>query len=265
MERRPAALPPLFVGVRRVLFFHAHPDDESLSTGGLIALLSAAGVKVRVVTCTRGERGEVVPGPLKRLEGTPELAAHRVGELTQALRALGVRAPVFLGGPGARQLNRGSGFRYLDSGMVWGSDGRAAAAPDAPAGSFAGNKWACYDALAAVKRFRPDVVVSYDSGGGYGHPDHEWAHVAAKQATDNFRLPFVEVVPAEASDAVEIAIDLEAKRRALAAHASQLTLTTSGYVLSGGQQHVLEPVERYRLHTGRRPISPVPARAPTTR
>ena len=258
-------LPPLFAGVRRVLFFHAHPDDESLSTGGLIALLADAGVKVRVVTCTRGERGEVVPGPLKWLEGTPELAEHRVGELTRALRELGVRAPVFLGGPGARQLNRGSDFRYLDSGMVWGPDGRATASPDAPNGSFAGNKWATYDALTAVKRFRPDVVVSYDSGGGYGHPDHEWAHVAAEGATDRYQLPFVEVVPPEVSDAIEVTIDLAAKRRALAAHASQLTLTEDGYVLSGGQHRTLEPVERYRLHTGRRPISPVPALVPTTR
>lgn len=262
---KPAALPPLFVGVRRALFLHAHPDDESLSTGGLIALLTDAGVRVRVITCTRGERGEVVPGPLKHLEGTPELAEHRTLELTRALRLLGVGKPVFLGGPGARQLHRGAGFRYLDSGMVWGPDGRAAAPPDAPDGSFAGNKWASYDALTAVKHFRPDVVVSYDSGGGYGHPDHEWAHVAAERATDHLRLPFVEVVPAGASDAVEIAIDLAAKRRAMAAHASQLTLTADGYVLSGGQHHVLETVERYRLHAGRRPFSPVPALVPTRR
>jgi N-acetyl-1-D-myo-inositol-2-amino-2-deoxy-alpha-D-glucopyranoside deacetylase len=240
-------LPPLFAGVRRVLFFHAHPDDESLSTGGLIALLTAAGVRVRVVTCTRGERGEVVPGPLKWLEGTPELAEYRVGELTRALTELGAGKPVFLGGPQARTYYRGPGFRYLDSGMVWRPDGRAAAAPDAPEDAFAKNGWALRDGEAAAKRFNPDVIVSYDGGGGYGHPDHTHAHWVAARAAEYRRVPFIEVVPAQASDAVDIAIDLTAKRRALAAHASQLTLTDDGYVLSGGQHHVLEPIERYRV------------------
>ncbi|GAA4169266.1 PIG-L family deacetylase [Gryllotalpicola koreensis] len=246
---RPArgALPPLFAGVRRVLFVHAHPDDESLSTGGLIALMTDAGVTVRVVTCTRGERGEVVPGPLKHLEGTPELAEHRVGELTQALYALGAEEPVFLGGPDARARDRESGFRYLDSGMAWGADGRATAAPDAPAGRFSGSAAAVDDGIAAAAAFHPDIVVSYDAGGGYGHPDHEWAHVVAAAAAERAGVRFVETAPAEASDALEIPIDLAAKRRALAAHVSQLTLTDDGYVLSGGQHHVLEPLERYRL------------------
>ncbi|GAA4189493.1 PIG-L family deacetylase [Gryllotalpicola kribbensis] len=251
------ALPPLFARVRRALFLHAHPDDESLSTGGLIAALGDAGAAVRVVTCTRGERGEVVPGPLSWLEGTPELADHRVGELTRALYELGAGTPCFLGEPRARALYRGPDFRYLDSGMSWGEDGRAQPAPDAPAGTFAGSPAARADAIAAAKRFRPDVVVSYDSGGGYGHPDHRWAHEVARDAAAAVGVPFIEVVPAEASDAVDVAIDLAAKRRALAAHASQLTLTADGFVLSGGQHHVLEPVERYRL-------SPAPAARPTT-
>ena len=241
------SLPSLFAGVRRVLFVHAHPDDESLSTGGLIALLTAAGVRVRVVTCTRGERGEVVPGPLKQLEGTPELAEHRVLELTAALRELGAGKPCFLGGVHAREYYRGPGFRYLDSGMVWGADGRAAPAPDAAPGRFAGSAGALADARAAARRFRPGLVVGYDAGGGYGHPDHEWAHVVAAAAAERSGVPLIEVVAAGASDAVEIDIDVTAKRRALAAHASQLALTPDGYVLSGGQRHVLEPVERYRV------------------
>jgi N-acetyl-1-D-myo-inositol-2-amino-2-deoxy-alpha-D-glucopyranoside deacetylase len=237
----------MFAGVRRALFVHAHPDDESLSTGGLISLLAGAGVRVRVLTCTRGERGEVVPGPFKPLEGTPQLAEHRALELTAALRELGAGKPCFLGGLHARAYDRGPAFRYLDSGMVWGEDGRAAPAPDAPPGRFAGNAAALFDARHAARRFRPDVVVGYDAGGGYGHPDHEWAHVAAADAAARRGVPLVEVVPATASGARAIAIDLAAKRRALAAHASQLTLTPDGYVLSGGQRHVLEPVEHYRV------------------
>jgi N-acetyl-1-D-myo-inositol-2-amino-2-deoxy-alpha-D-glucopyranoside deacetylase len=175
------------------------------------------------------------------------LADHRELELAAALRELGADGPCFLGSPRARALYRGPGFRYVDSGMAWGADGRAAPAPDAPPGRFARNEGAIADVAAAVRRFRPDVVVSYDAGGGYGHPDHEWAHVAARSAARRRGVPFVEVVPGAASDAVELDIDLAAKRRALAAHASQLTLTDDGYVLSGGQPHVLEPVERYRL------------------
>jgi N-acetyl-1-D-myo-inositol-2-amino-2-deoxy-alpha-D-glucopyranoside deacetylase len=244
-----------FAGVRRALFVHAHPDDESLSTGGLIAVLAGSGVEARVVTCTRGERGEVVSGPLKGLEGTPELAEHRAGELGRALWELGAGRPRFLGDRGARAFYRGPGFRYLDSGMEWGPDGRAQAATDAPAGRFSGNEGAIADAVATARRLRPDIVVSYDAGGGYGHPDHEWAHIVARAAARRRGVPFIEVIPAEASDAIAIPIDLAAKRRALAAHASQLTLTDDGYLLSGGQHHVLEPVEYYRLS---------PAEPPTT-
>ena len=79
----------VFEGVQRVVFAHAHPDDETLATGALIQHLTRSGVAVAVVTATRGELGAVVPGPLSALEGTPELEPHRVGELTAALRALG--------------------------------------------------------------------------------------------------------------------------------------------------------------------------------
>ncbi|MFC4243955.1 PIG-L family deacetylase [Gryllotalpicola reticulitermitis] len=243
-------LPTLFAGAWRVLFFHAHPDDESLWTGGLIARLTDAGVTVRVVTGTRGERGEVVPGPLKWLEGTDELADYRVGELTRALRELGAGTPTFLGGVNAREYYRGPGFRYVDSGMAWGEDGRAVAAPDAPRGRFSEHAWSLRDASAAARRFKPDLVVSYDETGGYGHPDHKWAHVIAKAAAEGRGVPFIEVLEGEASDvdaAIAVPIDLDRKRRALAAHASQLTLTDDGFVLSGGQHHELSPVEHYRV------------------
>jgi N-acetyl-1-D-myo-inositol-2-amino-2-deoxy-alpha-D-glucopyranoside deacetylase len=131
--------------------------------------------------------------------------------------------------------------------MAWGADGRATAAPDAPPGRFSGSTAAIDDGIATAATFRPDVIVSYDAGGGYGHPDHEWAHAVAAAAAEHAGVHFIETAPAEASDALEIRIDLAVKRRALAAHASQLTLTDDGYVLSGGQHHALEPVERYRI------------------
>ena len=87
---------------QRVVFLHAHPDDETLATGVLLADLVDAGHQVAVVTATRGELGAVVPGPLSALEGTPELVEHRLGELAGALAELGVTDHVFLGTPPAR-------------------------------------------------------------------------------------------------------------------------------------------------------------------
>ena len=84
---------------QRIVFLHAHPDDETLATGVLLAELAAAGRQVSVVTATRGEMGAVMPGPLAALEGTPELVAHRLGELAGALAELGVTEHVFLGAP----------------------------------------------------------------------------------------------------------------------------------------------------------------------
>ena len=89
--------------VERVLFVHAHPDDESITTGGTMALLVERGSQVTLVTCTRGERGEVIPADLAGLEGDgAALATVRTEELATALAALGVVDHRFLGGPGAR-------------------------------------------------------------------------------------------------------------------------------------------------------------------
>ena len=73
-------------GPERVLFVHAHPDDESISTGGTIATLVDRGAAVTVLTCTRGERGEVIPPELSHFEGSPDLVAIREDELRGALR-----------------------------------------------------------------------------------------------------------------------------------------------------------------------------------
>src|SRR6478609_7192343 len=99
-----------------VLAVHAHPDDETLATGALLATWAASGLPVTLVTCTRGERGEVIGAGLAALEGDgPALAAHREHELAAALAALGVGDHVFLDG--------GVGPRYEDSGMAWLSSG----------------------------------------------------------------------------------------------------------------------------------------------
>jgi N-acetyl-1-D-myo-inositol-2-amino-2-deoxy-alpha-D-glucopyranoside deacetylase len=153
-----------------LLAVHAHPDDETLATGALLATWAAAGLPVTLVTCTRGERGEVIGPALAHLEGDgPALAAHREGELAAALVALGVRDHVFLDG---------GGDRYEDSGMAWVSAGRAGAAEAVPPRAFVGIPLdEAAGRLADVLRDRnPAVVVTYEPGGGYGHPDHVRAH-----------------------------------------------------------------------------------------
>src|SRR3712207_5287908 len=110
------------IGPERVLFVHAHPDDESISTGGTIATLVDRGAAVTVLTCTRGERGEVIPPELAHFEGSPDLVPIREEELRKALRELGVVDGRFLGAPNARRPGLPE-RSYLDSGMRWGADG----------------------------------------------------------------------------------------------------------------------------------------------
>ena len=93
----------------RLLFVHAHPDDETLTTGATIAHYVAHGARVQVVTCTLGEEGEVIGKRWAQLavDAADQLGGYRIGELTAALRALGIGEPAFLGGAG----------RWRDSGM----------------------------------------------------------------------------------------------------------------------------------------------------
>lgn len=168
---------PLLDGVRatgpaRILFVHAHPDDETLTTGVAIAHHVARGADVHVLTCTLGEEGEVIPTPLAHLEGRgEELAAHRRAELARAMDLLGVTHHLLgADGPGADPA-------FRDSGMA----GSAAAADPR---AFAGVPLVvAADAVRdVVERVRPDVVVTYDAGGGYGHPDHVRTHEATRRA-----------------------------------------------------------------------------------
>ncbi len=170
-----------------LLAVHAHPDDETLSTGALLATWAAAGRPVTVVTCTRGEQGEVIPAGLARLEGDgPALAAHRETELAAALEALGVFDHVFLDRVPLPDDAVHGPVRYVDSGMAWAGAGRATAAEHVPAGAFVTvDLDEAAARLATVLRDRrPDVVVGYEPGGGYGHPDHVRAHEVMHRALE---------------------------------------------------------------------------------
>ena len=152
----------------RLLFVHAHPDDESLSNGATIAHYSARGAQVRVVTCTLGEEGEVIGDRWAELaaDRADQLGGYRIGELTTALRALGVSAPIYLGGAG----------RWRDSGMS-GSPKRAR-----QRFMDADERQAVGALVAIIRELRPHVVVTYDPNGGYGHPDHVHAHTVTTAA-----------------------------------------------------------------------------------
>ncbi|MCQ4211427.1 N-acetyl-1-D-myo-inositol-2-amino-2-deoxy-alpha-D-glucopyranoside deacetylase [Streptomyces longispororuber] len=156
---------------RRLLLVHAHPDDESINNGATMAKYAADGAHVTLVTCTLGEEGEVIPDELAHLAPDREnlLGPHRIGELAAAMKELGVDDHRFLGGPG----------RYRDSGMMgveqnhrpgafWSADLDEAAA----------------HLVAVIREIRPQVLVTYDPDGGYGHPDHIQAHRVAMRAAD---------------------------------------------------------------------------------
>ncbi|OBG75887.1 N-acetyl-1-D-myo-inositol-2-amino-2-deoxy-alpha-D-glucopyranoside deacetylase [Mycobacterium sp. E2462] len=152
----------------RLLFVHAHPDDESLGTGATIAHYAALGAQVRVVTCTLGEEGEVIGERWAQLavDRADQLGGYRIGELTAALRALGAGEPQYLGGAG----------RWRDSGMRGTPARRHVRFIDADEREAVGAL------VAIIREQRPHVVVTYDPGGGYGHPDHVHAHTVTVAA-----------------------------------------------------------------------------------
>jgi N-acetyl-1-D-myo-inositol-2-amino-2-deoxy-alpha-D-glucopyranoside deacetylase len=266
----------------RLLFVHAHPDDETLTTGATIAHYVARGAHVQVVTCTLGEEGEVIGDRWAHLavDAADQLGGYRVGELTTALNALGIDGPTFLGGAG----------RWRDSGME-GTPPRhhqrfVDAEPTEAVGAL----------VEIIRGLRPHVVVTYDPGGGYGHPDHIHAHnvtmaaVAAAADTDHPGEPWtvpkvywtvisksamgsamdaLEDVPPEwlrvriddvpfgyPDDAIDAVIDvpdqLEAKVAALRAHATQVTVAPNGQscALSNNIALPVGAVEHYILVTG---------------
>ncbi|MQA14542.1 MAG: N-acetyl-1-D-myo-inositol-2-amino-2-deoxy-alpha-D-glucopyranoside deacetylase [Pseudonocardiaceae bacterium] len=153
------------------MLVHAHPDDEASSTGATMVHYARQGVAVTLVTCTRGELGEIVAADLAGLQedGPDGLARLRERELADALGVLGVHHHHWLGGAG----------RWRDSGMA------GAPSNDAPEAFVNAESGEAVRALVGVLRAeRPHVVITYDGNGGYGHPDHIQAHRVTMAALD---------------------------------------------------------------------------------
>ncbi len=270
---------------RRLLLVHAHPDDETIGNGVTMARYAAEGAHVTLVTCTLGEEGEVLVPELAHLaaDRDDELGRHRIGELSAAMEALGVRDHRFLGGPG----------RFRDSGMMglptndrpdtfWQAD------LDEAAGLL----------VEVIREVRPQVVVTYDENGGYGHPDHIQAHRVAMRGVelaadpgygsgepwqvakvywnampeslmrDGIRrlreagdtsfddwdpdgeMPSFVVPDALISTVVEGMDHVEAKLAAMRAHATQITVDGPFFALSNNLGNQVWGLEHYRLVRG---------------
>lgn len=248
----------------RVLFVHAHPDDETIGTGGTLATLVDRGAGVTVLSCTRGERGEVIPPELKNLEGDgPALARYREGELAKAMDILGVTDRRFLGEPDARLAGLAP-RRYLDSGMQWGVDGAEALDrldPDSLCAASLGEVAA--DVATVLEASGATAVISYDAHGGYGHPDHIRAHEAALRAAAVLGVPFFAIVPPvdgagtdDGRAAGDIVVDVSSvigrKTDALRAHRTQVTVYGDRFALSSGPFQMIATEERFRREGQRR-------------
>ena len=151
----------------RLMAVHAHPDDESSKGAATMAKYIAEGAEVLVVTCTGGERGDVLN---PRLKGDPELERNirevRREEMDRAREILGVRQ-AWLG--------------FVDSGLPEGDP-----LPPLPEGCFALEKveTAAEPLVKLMREFRPHVVTTYDENGGYPHPDHIQCHRVSVEAFD---------------------------------------------------------------------------------
>jgi N-acetyl-1-D-myo-inositol-2-amino-2-deoxy-alpha-D-glucopyranoside deacetylase len=270
---------------RRLLLVHAHPDDETLTTGGTIAHYAAQpDTSVTLVTCTLGEQGEVIPAELAQLtaDRSDQLGGYRHGELAQACAALGVTDHRYLGGIG----------RWRDTGMALAGHGVRAALPDTlhPRAFAAPEAFgAQVAALVAVLRdVQPQVVVTYGADGGYGHPDHVRAHditvaalaqvparlfhtVIGRSALNSglarvaqlpelpFRMPAPDELPSVPDTAVTSRLDVRAQRErriaAMRAHATQIALWAPGggtpaYAMSNGVAQPLLDFEEYMAADG---------------
>ncbi len=217
---------------------HAHPDDEVLSTGGVLAAAAAEGIRTVLVTCTNGEQGDA-PGGIKPGEpGHDEARVRelRLEELKESVGLLGISDVELLG--------------YNDSGMDgWEANGRPTAFANIPLDQAADRL------VALMERYRPDVVVTYDENGAYGHPDHIKAHLITVAAIEKSGIPakfyhtaisrnriaelfdYLKETGAEVGDfeppddfgtpeeqittVVDVSAHVERKRKALEAHASQ--------------------------------------------
>jgi N-acetyl-1-D-myo-inositol-2-amino-2-deoxy-alpha-D-glucopyranoside deacetylase len=281
------------VSSRRLLLVHAHPDDETITTGATMARYVAEGAQVTLLTCTLGEEGEILVPEVAQLaaDQADQLGGYRIGELRAAMAELGVTDVRFLGGAG----------RYRDSGMIgtpanerprafWGAD------VDEAVGH----------AVGVVRDVRPQVVVTYDPDGGYGHPDHIQAHRVAMAAVEaaadpayrpdlgpvwdvakvywcrlprtavresddalaaaGERVPFLPSAAIEHApfvvddDEVTTAVDAEdlvdRKAAALRAHATQITVRDGFFALSNDLGQLVRGTEYFQLVRGERAGDP---------
>jgi N-acetyl-1-D-myo-inositol-2-amino-2-deoxy-alpha-D-glucopyranoside deacetylase len=259
-------------GSHRLLLVHAHPDDESIGTGATMARYAAEGAQVTLVTCTLGELGEVIPPDLAHLAGAGErLGAHRITELAAACAALGVGDQRFLGGPG----------RWRDSGMM------GLPSNDDPACFWQADVDTAAAELARILReVRPQVLVTYDEHGFYGHPDHIQAHRVARRAISLAGDPGLTAAPGRGAGPWQVAklyatampqsvaeaegvayfvpfvpdqqvtteIDgtayLPAKTAAMRAHATQIVVDGERFALSSGRWQPLLAREYFTLLAG---------------
>lgn len=154
----------------RLLLVHAHPDDETINNGATMASYAAAGVGITLITCTRGEEGDILVPDLIHLasSNTDSLGKHREGELADAMSILGIKDHRFLGEPAKH---------WRDSGMM-GTE------PNNRPDVFwqANIDDAAGELVQVIREVRPQVLVTYDEMGGYGHPDHIQAHRVAMRA-----------------------------------------------------------------------------------
>lgn len=225
-----------------ICFVHAHPDDETLATGALIYHLATNGHEVFVLTATRGEMGEVVPGPLSSLAGTPELELRREHELAGALQVLGASGSAFLGTPPARAVLPER--RYLDSGMRWVTEHVAGPAEHADARSLcaADETEATNDIAAYLRHVGAQLAISYDADGGYGHPDHVILHHLTRRAAEEVGIGFASISHEDGDDVhwFELQDLLPVVVSALGHHQTQLTVKGTTLTHSGGQPDVVK-------------------------
>lgn len=151
----------------RLLLVHAHPDDETINNGATMAMYAARGAHVTLITCTRGEEGQILVSELAHLASDKDdaLGTHREGELADAMRELGISDFRFLGAPTKR---------WRDSGMM-----------GTPSNTRPDVFWnanldeAANELVKVILEIKPHVMITYDENGGYGHPDHIQAHRVA--------------------------------------------------------------------------------------
>jgi len=157
---------------KRLLLVHAHPDDETINNGVTMAKYADLGAQVTLVTCTRGEEGEVLVSELANLASDKDdkLGEHREVELKDAMAQLGINDFRFLGAPSKK---------WRDSGMM-----------GTPANDRGDVFWqadldeASNELVKIILEIKPQVLITYDEFGGYGHPDHIKAHRVAMRAAE---------------------------------------------------------------------------------